>query len=75
MHNDQHNFEQFRENTTMTTHALVLGGEGIVGAVWEAGLLVELAEGHRIYRRLPNNTADRSVAFIPLDIADIAINA
>jgi NTE family protein len=44
MHNDQHDFEQFRGNTTMTTHALVLGGGGIAGIAWETGLLVGLAE-------------------------------
>src|SRR5690242_4053896 len=44
MHNDQHNFEQFIGNTTMTTHALVLGGGGIAGIAWETGLLVGLAE-------------------------------
>jgi NTE family protein len=44
MHNAQHDFEQFRGNTTMTTHALVLGGGGIAGIAWETGLLVGLAE-------------------------------
>jgi NTE family protein len=33
-----------RGNTTMTTHALVLGGGGVVGIAWETGLLMGLAE-------------------------------
>ena len=44
MHKDQHNFEQFTRNTMMTTHALVLGGGGLVGFAWETGLIVGLAE-------------------------------
>src|SRR5512135_3230782 len=31
-------------NTTMTAHALVLGGGGIAGIAWETGLLVGLAD-------------------------------
>jgi predicted acylesterase/phospholipase RssA len=50
MHNDQHDFEQFRGNTTMTTHALVLGGGGIAGIAWETGQLVGLAEAGRDLR-------------------------
>jgi NTE family protein len=50
MHNDQHNFEQLRGNTTMTAHALVLGGGGIAGIAWETGLLVGLAEAGRDVR-------------------------